>query len=287
MPKTVYDAAYPSVHHPPADVALIYVGGDTPHVWTDLEISGQPERWRLPCWVRSNPAGANAALDAHALIGWMVQRSVPKGVATVLDLETAVNPSYVNEFGGTLHAAGWKVLPYGSQSTLNQNPALDGRFDAHWGQRLGTVDAGDVATQDVSTPAYDLSTILDSVPLWDTATPPPAPIPGPLGPVPVPSGSMGDTAMVGVQFPQLPAGSGYWDCDGAAVDPATQQPGPGYPRPLISWERFRAVTLNGNDNVPPRMVSISANNHGGFVRLAITGLPAYAAPLLWVVVAGS
>ena len=52
-----YDAAYPPAKPPAADGVCIYIGGDTPHVWTLAEIEAQPARYRLPIFVRSNPAG--------------------------------------------------------------------------------------------------------------------------------------------------------------------------------------------------------------------------------------
>jgi len=170
--KTVVDASVPSSAMPAADVVLIYAGGDTPHVWTDAEIAARTERYRLPAFLGSNP-GRDPAADAAAMITWLDSHGCPLHVATVLDLEGLVAPAYVEAYGAELHGAGFLVLPYGERSTLESNPQLDGYFDAHPGEPLGTVDPGDVATQDVFAGAYDESTILDTVPLWDTR---PAPV---------------------------------------------------------------------------------------------------------------
>ena len=177
MTKIAYDAAYPNPHGiPGTSVVLIYCGGDTPHVWTAAEIAEQPEQYRLPVYVRSNPG--NAAEDAAAFIAWLRANGVPDGCATVLDLETRIDVAYVNAFGAALHAAGYLVLPYGSSSTLFQNPALDGYFVASPGAT--GIRPGCVATQYAYDGSYDLDYIADSVVLWNKA---PAPDPAPGDPV--------------------------------------------------------------------------------------------------------
>ena len=158
MTKIAYDAAYPNPHGiPGTSVVLIYCGGDTPHVWTAAEITEQPEQYRLPVYVRSNPG--NAAEDAAAFIAWLRANGVPDGCATVLDLETRIDVAYVNAFGAALHAAGYLVLPYGSSSTLFQNPALDGYFVASPGAT--GIRPGCVATQYAYDGSYDLDYIAD------------------------------------------------------------------------------------------------------------------------------
>lgn len=164
--------AWPSVNRPRTDVVLIYIGGDTPHVWTDAEIKEQEglSDYGLPCFVRSNPPGPGVAPDLFDCIRWLRAHNVPVGSAVVLDLETAVAPSYVLPFGYGLNQAGYKCLPYGSRATLYRNPQLDGYFDAHPGDPP-EVDPGNVATQYDYTGSYDLSEILDSVQLWEFTHP--------------------------------------------------------------------------------------------------------------------
>jgi len=175
---TCYDAAYPLANPPATDVVLIYSGGNATHIWTAAEIAAQKARFRLPCWVRSNPVQANSVLDANAMVAWLHAHKVPAGVATVLDLETAVAPAYVNSYASILHAAGYRVLPYGSTSTLFNNPKCDGYFSAEPGAK--SIDARCVATQYGYEGTYDLSWIEDTVSLWDTAPPAPKPKPKPL-----------------------------------------------------------------------------------------------------------
>lgn len=181
MTKIAYDAAYPQ----PKGVAgttvvLIYAGGDTPHVWTAAEIAEQPEQYRLPVYVRSDPSN-DAASDAAAMLAWLRANEVPTGVATVLDLETAVDPAYVNAYAAALHEGGYLVLPYGSKSTLFKNPACDGYFVADPG--ANGVDPNTVATQYLYEGSWDLSFISDEVNLWNTQPPAPAP---PAPPTPPP-----------------------------------------------------------------------------------------------------
>lgn len=177
MTKTMVDSAYPQ-NFPVTDVVLIYAGGDTPHPWTDTEIAAQKARWRLPCWVRSNPQQVNVQGDIDGFVAWLQAHGVPKGSATLLDLETAVDAAYVNAFGAGLHAAGYLVLPYGSLSTIFGNPALDGVFTAHYtgAQHFcpGTIGTQWIDDTMLGKP-WDLSVVADSVPLWDTQPPPVVP----------------------------------------------------------------------------------------------------------------
>lgn len=193
--KTCYDAAVPPATAPVTDVVLIYCGGDTPHVWTDEEIAAQPARYRLPCWVRSDPGQADAGADAQAFVTWLEAHHVPKLATVVLDLETAVDVAYVEAFGTELHAAGYKVIVYGSigdappNTGVFLNPRLDGYFTAHPGATIIDSQPGVVATQfayDLDGGAYDLSWIVDDVPLWEPAAAPapPVPVPPPAPPVP-------------------------------------------------------------------------------------------------------
>lgn len=164
MTKLAYDASVPPANPPATDVVVIYIGGDTPHVWTPAEIAAQHAPFGLPAWVRSNPEQASAAADAAAAVIALHSMGCPPGSSVMLDLETAVDPPYVSAFGAAMHQVGYRVLPYGSRSTIFQNPALDGYFTAHPGATA--IDPGAVGTQFAYAGAYDLSWILDTVPLW-------------------------------------------------------------------------------------------------------------------------
>ena len=181
MPHASYDAEFPNPHGiPNTDTVCIYAGGDTPHVWTTAEIAEQPERYRVPIWVRDNPQGAaNADADCWNLALWLNAHAVPKGISIMLDLEGAVDPAYVAEFGKVMNANGYFVLPYGEGHSLFSNPEVNGYWLSYPAPGP-TIDPRCVAQQWGFDGAYDLSLILDSVALWDTQpTPTPTPFTGP------------------------------------------------------------------------------------------------------------
>jgi len=177
VPLSGYDAAYPPATPPITDVVCFYGGGDTPHVWTTAEIAAQPARYRLPIFVRSNPAGANPTADAEAFWSWLRALGCPLGSATVLDLETAINPAYVTAFGNAMHFGGYRVLPYGSTSTLFQNPVLDGYWAAKPGPATIPSNCLGVQYGQGGNGAWDLDLFSAAIPLWDTRPPLPPPPP--------------------------------------------------------------------------------------------------------------
>ena len=175
----MYDAAYPPAHPPAWPVAAGYLGGNTPHVWSLVEWQHQPARYRLPIWVRSNPDAVNDAADAAAAAKAAKALGVPHGATIALDFETTVNAPYVQTFDETLKAAGYRVMLYGSASSVRHNPEPSGGYwVANW---TGTahMDAGAAATQWTNGTGYDSSLISSAVPLWDTRPPAPTPPPPP------------------------------------------------------------------------------------------------------------
>jgi hypothetical protein len=171
------DSAYPLTHEPSTDIVLIYVGGDTPHPWTDSEIRSMPARYRWPCWVRSNPWSVNAQHEASLFVAWLHGHKVPMGTCVILDLETAVDGAFVDQFNLSMRAAGYKVTKYGSQSSIWSNPKTDGgTYLALPGQPQLTGEGDEVARQYAYDGTFDFSVVLDQmhVPLWDIrATAPP------------------------------------------------------------------------------------------------------------------
>lgn len=95
------------------------------------------------------------------------------------------------------------------------------------------------------------------------------------------------TVLVPMQLPVTANGEGFWDADGAPVDIVSGTASIGYPRPLIPWAKFRAVTVNGNDGTPspPDHGTARANQHGNVLRVSFSGFPPGASPLIWVLVA--
>lgn len=177
MTLTGFDAAYPPATPPQTDVVAFYGGGDTPHVWTLAQINAQTARYRLPIFVRSNPYQASALTDAQNFMAWLRSIGCPSGVATVLDLETAVAAAYVSAFASQMHAAGYLVLPYGSSSTLYRNPVCDGYFVALPGARAIPSNCVAVQYGQGGSGAWDLDLFSAAIPMWDTRPPPPGPVP--------------------------------------------------------------------------------------------------------------
>lgn len=181
----LYDAAYaPGFDPAGATGVLIYSGGDTPNpILSKAALAAYTVGnvdVVVPGWVRSY-AGVSAQSDGDSFVNWLHTFGAPAGITTFLDLETLVDPAYVAAFGAVLHTAGYKVMPYGSMSTLFQNPALDGYFVSNPTGAVHLV-AGTVATQFGFGGSYDLDDISAVMPLWNIHSPspvPPAPAPAP------------------------------------------------------------------------------------------------------------
>lgn len=165
--KTGYDASEPPANPPTVDVVAFYGGGDTPHVWALAEIEASPCRYRLPIYVRSDPAAASPNVDAATFIAWLSSIGAPP-CPVVLDLETAISTSYVNAFGTLLREAGFTVLPYGSSGNLFFNPKLDGYWVDLPGADAIPSNCVGVQYAQGGGGTYDLSWWEDSVPFWDT-----------------------------------------------------------------------------------------------------------------------
>jgi hypothetical protein len=145
-----------------------YIGGDTPHVWSDTEVAALPYRYRLPIFTRSDPdSAAQAQSDAAAAVAWAKAHHQPAGTLIQLDFETAVNAVYVTAFDAIIVAGGYKTVLYGSQSTVQQNPTPSGGFNiANWD---GVDDDPNwTAKQYEDTGGYDLNDFSPAAPLWDT-----------------------------------------------------------------------------------------------------------------------
>lgn len=175
---TFYDAAFPPVEtdRPISDGFLFYVGGDTPHVWTTAEITEQPAQLGMGVWVRSNPEGYDGRVEAGEMVTALRALGVPTSTMHLLDIETAIDPGYVNAFGGEMVSAGYALSVYGSVSTIKDNPPWGGYFVSNPTGVAHMVDeAGVIATQYLFTTAYDLSIVSKNVPLWNknkSVTPP-------------------------------------------------------------------------------------------------------------------
>ena len=181
---TFYDAAYPLSNPPATDGVAFYIGGNATHVWTDAEIAGQHARYRLPVFVRDNPSAATPSADVTAAVARLKAIGAPHGCLVAWDVETSADSSYIAAVYADLKDAGYKLIVYGSESSVFGNANPDGLY---WGAQWTGKEhlAGhDAMTQWVSFSAYDESVALSSLPFWDTKA---GKIPEPPSPVPVKS----------------------------------------------------------------------------------------------------
>jgi hypothetical protein len=132
-PVKMFDASTPPSSAPHGYRAVAgYIGGDTPHVWTEAEWRRFAKLRKLPIWVRSNPAQVHAEADSFAALERLYELKVPRGVTIALDLETSVDAGYVRTFHRVMRWAGFFVWVYGSASTVFRNPQCDGYWVADY-----------------------------------------------------------------------------------------------------------------------------------------------------------
>lgn len=178
------DSAWPPATYPtefnglPVIGWCVYIGGNTPHVWTDAEIQNlkaQPHiRYLLPIFTRSHPQGADAVADATVAVAWAEAHGQPAGTLIMWDYETAVDSAYERDVDGYLRSYSFHEVLYGSKSTVTQNARPSGGYDeAAWtGADYAPGDTGD---QFVDVGAYDLNEFRSTAPLWDLHPAPVAP----------------------------------------------------------------------------------------------------------------
>jgi hypothetical protein len=171
--------------NPDTDIVAFYIGGDTPHVWTDAEIHATygRNRYRLPIFVRSNPAGMGEGhLEGGEAVAWMMRHHMPRGTTVALDYEAAIDDPYLEAFDAVVTNAGYKTMLYGSESTvLSNHKPSGGYWVALWNNNPNLPNgwaAHQYASDQMLGKSYDLSVVADWVPLWDMnggPTPPPPP----------------------------------------------------------------------------------------------------------------
>lgn len=171
--------------YPAIDAWGFYIGGDTPHVWTDAEVEVLKRKFRylLPIFTNNHPQSwQQGQNDGMIAVAWMHAHSVPAASAVGLDYEDAQNAQYLQGFEAAVLAYGYKTLLYGQTSTVYGNPRPSaGYWGANW-NGIPHLNPKDCATQYISDTMlgepYDLSLLSDSLVLWDTI--PPAPHPAPV-----------------------------------------------------------------------------------------------------------
>lgn len=179
-----YDGAWPFSGALPGVAGVCgYIGGDAANVWSAADWAAQSAyRYRLPIYVRSNPAGFDPLAEAGKCVSALQELAAPKGIAVALDSETSIAPSFVVPFTAAVNAAGYRVIEYGSRDYVLQNDNPDGLY---WVAAPGaaTALAGFQGTQYYWGNSYDLS-YFDATfvyrSMWDTQNPKPKPAPAPL-----------------------------------------------------------------------------------------------------------
>jgi hypothetical protein len=200
MGHIIGDSAWPPSSYPasfqgqPIEGWCVYIGGDTPHVWTASEVvrlKAQPWcRYIVPVFTRSNPQGASAGADTDIAIAWAKAYGQPSGTLTMWDAETAVDSPYYSEVDSLLRSGdGDLEIIYGSKSTVVQNRRPSGGYDeASW--TGGDYVPADTADQFGNWNAYDLNDFQTNAKLWDLRAPvppkPPAPALAPQTSLPAP-----------------------------------------------------------------------------------------------------
>lgn len=170
---TFYDAAFPPASPPETDGVAFYIGGDTPHIWTRAEVGASPARYRLPVYVRSDPARASATADMTAAVTRLHQLGAPRGTVAALDLETAADPVYVRAAWRALRGDGYLLMVYASQRVVLSEGNPDGLYwGADWTSRPHLASR-DAMTQWEALGPYDESVARSGLPFWDTRPPRP------------------------------------------------------------------------------------------------------------------
>jgi hypothetical protein len=176
----IYDAAWPPPpgKEPHTDGVAFYLGfpGTTPHIWTREEIHRQPARFRLPIFVRADPANADANADVAHAVAALDALGAPRGTLVAWDVETAEAPSYVHQVVYLMTRAGWPVILYGSKPTVFANHTPDGLYWAADWTNTPHLTRGSRMTQFASFAAFDLDLGLPTLPLWDTRPPTTPPV---------------------------------------------------------------------------------------------------------------
>jgi hypothetical protein len=149
------DAAFPANLHRWNGLVFGYYGGPlATNVWaaSDWRAFGG---YKVPIWV----GGYAGAREGEEAVSALKRLEVPKGCETLLDMEVRADRTYVEHFGEVLQGAGYRVLVYGSISTLFKNPQLNGYAVAdptgvahmypHPGVRMTQYAFGAVSDKDV------------------------------------------------------------------------------------------------------------------------------------------
>ena len=158
----MWDASSLPDPQPTTPVAAFYVGGDTPHVYTDAEVKAIRARYGVPIWTGYD-FQHDGATEAAKVVAWLHAHGWKTGTLVAVDTEELVIPDFLAAFNQVITAAGWLLLHYESKVAIAGNPSTSGgKWVADW-TGIPHLRPGDTATQYVPDAwlgaPYDLSLI--------------------------------------------------------------------------------------------------------------------------------
>ena len=173
-PLPMWDASNLPDPQPTTPVGAFYVGGDTPHVYTDAQVAAIRARYGLPIWTGYDHQH-DGAMEAAKVLDWLRSHHWTPGTLVAVDTEALVIPDFLIPFNAAITSAGWKLLHYESKDAIAGNPPTSGgKWAADWtGQPH--LRPGDTATQYIPDAwlgaPYDLSLISADAPLHELNPP--------------------------------------------------------------------------------------------------------------------
>lgn len=160
------------------DTVAFYLGGWTPHVWTQTQINAQSVYWMMPIWVYNpnTPGATQGNADGKAAVSAMKSVGVATGARIAVDMESSIDEPYLAAFRNVIGPAGYHLMVYGGPSTVfqnwpqNQNGPGGGWWVADWTFQPHLYNhAGVWATQwtnPQNPPPWDQSVTADLTELW-------------------------------------------------------------------------------------------------------------------------
>lgn len=116
-----------------ASIIAGYIGGDTPHVWSESDWRRSEFRTlkKLPIFVRSQVVGETGGLaDGWTALQTLYNLGVPKNTYVVYDRETNTDKEATTAFGNVITWGGYLAMTYGSRDNLFSHPGLNGYWVA-------------------------------------------------------------------------------------------------------------------------------------------------------------
>jgi hypothetical protein len=131
------DASNPNALKNVSGAAIVagYIGGDTPHVWSDDDWhrSEFNSKKKIPIFVRSNDVGtAGGRSDGFLALEQLYHLGVPHHTIVVYDRETNTDIEATRAFNSVLIWGSYRPVPYGSKDNLFAHPAPYGYWVADY-----------------------------------------------------------------------------------------------------------------------------------------------------------